>query len=82
LLDNHPWTVVDYAIRLVTDGIESHAEDDLDEDGLLPDEEQHTQAVDLALWIARAIRVEPRGALDLVVKVYPDIPLAKVLADS
>jgi hypothetical protein len=74
------WTAVDYAIKLVVDGITSHTEDDMNEDGLVPDD-QHETACNLAQWIARAIVVDPYGALDLVAKNYPDIPLANLLAD-
>lgn len=78
-MTEQPWTVPDYAIKLVVDGIQSHAEDDMNEDGLIA-EDWHENAVDLATWIARTIQVNPQAMLDLVAKTYPDIPLAKVLA--
>lgn len=37
-----------YAVKLIVDGATSHAEDDLNEDGELTDEE-HEQAVEFAL---------------------------------
>lgn len=51
-----------YAIGLVADGAESHAEDDLDEDGKLS-EGDHTAATDLALNLAKIIRDHPEIVL-------------------
>jgi len=58
-------TVEQYAIKLVCDGAESTAEDDLNEDGAIADAD-HGAACDLALEIARAIRDDPRAVLNLV----------------
>ena len=45
----------EYALKLIADGAASHAEDDLNEDGAIADD-QHRQACDFALAIVRAIR--------------------------
>lgn len=58
-------TVAQYAINLVCDGAESTAEDDLNEDGAIADE-QHGAACDLAASIAKAIRRNPQVVLELV----------------
>lgn len=57
-------TVEEYAIDLVADGAESHAEDDLNEDGEIADD-QHQDACDLAFRIAQAIRANPDVVLEL-----------------
>lgn len=47
--------IVDYAIRIVIDGASSAADDDLDEDGILLDEDEWLEALALAnkiiVWI-------------------------------
>jgi len=53
-------TVEEYAVDLVCDGAESHAEDDIDEDGELTALE-HEVAVDLAMRIIRALRAHPEA---------------------
>ena len=58
-------TVEEYAIELVADGAESTAEDDLNEDGEIADED-HEAACDLALRICAAIRKHPAEVLALV----------------
>lgn len=58
-------TIEEYAIDLVTDGAESVAEDDLNEDGEIADED-HEAAMDLAIEIAHAIKANPRAVLALV----------------
>jgi hypothetical protein len=60
-------TVEEYAIELVCEGAESCAEDDLNEDGDIA-EEDHDAAMDLALEIARAVRANPQAVLALVRK--------------
>lgn len=57
-------TIDEYAIDLAAEGIQSHAEDDLNEDGEIADDE-HEAAVALALGIARAIRANPDAVLAL-----------------
>lgn len=59
-------TIEEYAIELVADGAESLAEDDMNEDGDIA-EEDHDAAMDLALRIARGIRANPAAALALAV---------------
>jgi hypothetical protein len=49
-------TIEEYATDLVCNGAESHAEDDLNESGEVVDDE-HEAAMDLAIAMARAIRV-------------------------
>jgi hypothetical protein len=51
-------TIEQYAAELVADGAESHAEDDLNEDGEV-NEPDHLAACALALDIVRAIRARP-----------------------
>lgn len=58
-------TVEEYAVDLVADGAEHVAEDDLNEDGDIA-EEDHQEACDLALEIAAAIRKRPEVVLALV----------------
>lgn len=54
--------IEEYAVKLVADGAESFAEDDLNEDGDIADAD-HPAAVDLALRISRAIRNDPAGIM-------------------
>lgn len=63
--------VEEYAIKLVADGIESTAEDDLDEDGFftLVEKSGHEKAVELALNLAAAIRSHPRAVLDYLTQL-------------
>jgi hypothetical protein len=58
-------TIEEYAIALVVDGAESHAEDDLNEDGEI-EPDHHLEACDLAIRIAHAIRDNPAVVLALV----------------
>lgn len=44
-----------YAVKLVAEGAESSAEDDLDEDGVFDDEDDWREAGDLGVKMARAI---------------------------
>ena len=55
-----------YAIKLVAEGAESTAEDDLDEDGEFDSGEDHCVAQNLAILIAHAIRDNPEIILALV----------------
>ncbi len=57
-------TVEEYAIDLVASGAESVAEDDLNEDGEVADED-HQKACNLAIDIAHAIRDNPDVILEL-----------------
>lgn len=56
-----------YAIELAASAIESHAEDDLNEEDVLNDED-HEKACDLAMEIANFVRVEYDLVLRLVSK--------------
>lgn len=56
-------SVEEYAADLVADGAESHAEDDMNEDGAIA-EENHEAACDLAISIAMAVRRDPAGAVE------------------
>ena len=58
-----------YAIKLVVDGAESLAEDDLDEDGEFKNEEDHEAACEMAIKIAHAIKNNPELVLALVGEV-------------
>lgn len=58
-------TIEEYAIDLVAGAAESTAEDDLNEDGEVADDD-HQDACDLAIRIARAIRTNPEAVLALV----------------
>lgn len=49
-----------YAIQMVADGAESHAEDDLNEDGALSDAE-HDEAMTLGCSMARVIADNPEA---------------------
>jgi hypothetical protein len=53
-------TVEEYAVELVVAGARHVAEDDLNEDGDVADED-HGPACDLALNMARAIEQNPRS---------------------
>lgn len=55
----------EYAIQLIIDGAASTAEDDLNEDGAIADN-QHQEACDLALAIVRAIREDATIRAQLV----------------
>lgn len=55
-------TVEEYAIKLLTDGGTSHAEDDTNEEGLISDEFL-LDACDMARAMARAIQKDPHGFL-------------------
>lgn len=59
---------INYAIELVADGAESHAEDDLDEDGRFDDgddgtTDEHGDAIGLACDMARMISRNPTAFL-------------------
>lgn len=54
--------VEEYAMKLVTEGAESTAEDDMNEDGDIA-EESHEEAVNLAIDMAHAIYGNPKGFL-------------------
>jgi hypothetical protein len=58
-------TIEEYAVDLVVDGATSFAEDDMNEDGEIADE-NHRAACDLAEEMARAIRDNPQAVLALV----------------
>ncbi len=58
-------TIEEYAIQLVTDGAESYAEDDMNEEGEVADEDLRP-AIKLAVKIAHAIRANPQAVLALV----------------
>ncbi len=61
---HRPLTGVEqYAVRMVTEGAESRAEDDLDEDGVFPAEADHTAACDMAVNLAKIIRDRPEVLL-------------------
>lgn len=64
----------EYAIDLIVSAIESTAEDDLNEDGLVA-EADHRPACDLAIQIAHAIKANPAAALGLVGEVIGIIGL-------
>lgn len=53
--DYAPVSVEDYAVKLVHEGAESRAEDDMNEDGDI-DDAGHEQAMDLAIDLAHVIR--------------------------
>ena len=59
-----------YALQLIIDGATSHAEDDLNEDGAISDQD-HTEAVELALAITRAIRRYSHVLLELTEENSP-----------
>lgn len=63
-------TIEEYAVELVADGAESFAEDDLNEDGEIAND-QHEQACDLAIEIAHAIKAQPEKVLELVNRRLP-----------
>ncbi len=52
-----------YAVSLVGSGAESSAEDDMDEDGVLEDEDDWRAAGDLGVDMARAISNNPESFL-------------------
>lgn len=58
-------TIEEYAIELVVQGAQHVAEDDLNEDEDIA-QEDHEAACKLALDIARAIKANPAAALALV----------------
>jgi hypothetical protein len=58
-------SIQEYAIELVAYGAESFAEDDLNEDGEVADDD-HGAACDLAIKIAHAIKANPAAVLALV----------------
>lgn len=58
-------SIEEYAIDLVASGAESHAEDDMNEDGEIANDD-HQAAVDLAVEIAQAIRANPESVLTLI----------------
>jgi hypothetical protein len=58
-------TIEEYAIELVADGAAHVAEDDLNEDGAIADED-HQEACDLALAVAAWIRGHGPELLALV----------------
>lgn len=58
-------TVEEYAIDLICDGGVSTAEDDLNEDGAIADDD-HEAACELAVDICKAIRENPGAVLALV----------------
>jgi hypothetical protein len=62
-------TIEEYAVDLVVDGATSFAEDDMNEDGEVADE-NHQDACDLALEIAKAIRDNPQAVLALVARAH------------
>lgn len=62
-------TVEQYAINLVADGAQSHAEDDMNEDGNI-DDTLHSTAVGLAQNIARALRMAPTEAVIAFTRTY------------
>ena len=73
-----PMSIGDYALKLIIDGIESHAEDDLDEDGLLANEADHEAAVQLALRISRMFVVQPIEVMAALHALDPEIPVVPV----
>ena len=58
-------TIEEYAVELVVEGARNLAEDDLNEDGDIADDD-HQPACKLALDIARAIDANPAAVLALV----------------
>ncbi len=61
---HRPLTPIElYAIKMVSEGAESSAEDDLDEDGEFEAEDDHTAACDLAVNLAKIIRDRPEVLL-------------------
>lgn len=52
-----------YAIKLVAEGAESTAEDDMDEDGVFASEDEWRGAGDLGVKMARAINNNPEAFL-------------------
>lgn len=58
-------TIEEYAVELVADGAESFAEDDMNENEDIADDD-HQAACGLALKIARAIKANPQAVLALV----------------
>jgi hypothetical protein len=52
-----------YAIDLVAEGAEGVAEDDLDENGVLNDDDKLGEAIDLACTMARTIGSNPAAFL-------------------
>jgi hypothetical protein len=65
--------VVEYAAKMVADGGESLAEDDLNEDGEIADE-LHQEACDLAISIARAIGKNPAATVEFARQVAAEMP--------
>lgn len=59
-------SIQEYALALVADGAEGTAEDDLNEDGDIA-EDEHEAAVELAMAIIRGIRAYPRSVLALAI---------------
>jgi hypothetical protein len=58
-------TIEEYAINLVAEGAESVAEDDLNENEDIADED-HGAAIHLAIRIAHAIKANPGAVLALL----------------
>jgi hypothetical protein len=54
-----------YAIGMILDGAASHTGNDLNEDGILS-EEDHAKAYDLAMAVISAMRADPKAVLALV----------------
>jgi hypothetical protein len=58
-------TIEEYAIKLAAEGVESIAENDENDENLIAVDD-HDEACDLAIRIARAIRDHPDAVLALV----------------